>query len=82
MPIKNLCLHQLIGSVDAIVSPCSLFSRQVAVVKGHNRDTAYFSILDSEWPQLKVAFETYLADSGIPLKPKHYIPQPMFNTIA
>mmetsp|Transcript_43074 Transcript_43074/g.99160 ORF Transcript_43074/g.99160 Transcript_43074/m.99160 type:complete len:275 (-) Transcript_43074:65-889(-) len=38
--------------------------RQVAVVKGHNRDTAYFSILDSEWPQLKVAFETYLADSN------------------
>lgn len=35
--------------------------RQAAVVKGHNRDTAWFSILDSEWPRLQIAFETWLA---------------------
>mmetsp|Transcript_38079 Transcript_38079/g.69356 ORF Transcript_38079/g.69356 Transcript_38079/m.69356 type:complete len:256 (+) Transcript_38079:67-834(+) len=38
--------------------------RQAAVVKGHNRDTAYFSILDSEWPSLKAAFEAYLEDGN------------------
>jgi hypothetical protein len=30
------------------------------VVKGHNRDTAWFSITDSEWPALKAAFEHWL----------------------
>lgn len=35
--------------------------RQDAVVKGANRDTAWFSMLDSEWPAAKAAFETWLA---------------------
>ena len=35
--------------------------RQAMVVKGHNRDTAWFSILDGEWPPLKAAFERWLA---------------------
>lgn len=35
--------------------------RQAAVVKGHNRDTAWYSVLDSEWPKLKEAFEAWLA---------------------
>jgi len=35
--------------------------RQSQVLKGRNRDTAWFSIIDSEWPRLKVAFETWLA---------------------
>jgi RimJ/RimL family protein N-acetyltransferase len=34
--------------------------RQADVVKGGNRDTAWFSILDSEWPALKAAFERWL----------------------
>jgi RimJ/RimL family protein N-acetyltransferase len=34
--------------------------RQAVVVKGHNRDTAWYSIIDSEWPKLKKAFETWL----------------------
>jgi RimJ/RimL family protein N-acetyltransferase len=34
--------------------------RQAAVIKGRNRDTAWFSILDREWPALKVAFERWL----------------------
>ena len=29
--------------------------RQHMIVKGKNRDTAYFSMLDSEWPQTKAA---------------------------
>lgn len=35
--------------------------RQHMIVKGRNRDTAWFSIADSEWPKLKRAFETWLA---------------------
>lgn len=35
--------------------------RNHMVVKGHNRDTAWFSILDSEWPALKSAYEKWLA---------------------
>ena len=34
------------------------------VVKGHNRDTAWFSILDSEWPAIGAAFETWLAPAN------------------
>jgi RimJ/RimL family protein N-acetyltransferase len=35
--------------------------RQALVVKGHNRDTAWFSIIDREWPALRVAFSRWLA---------------------
>lgn len=35
--------------------------RQAAVVKGRNRDTAWFSILDGEWPALDAAFRHWLA---------------------
>ncbi|MGE5271017.1 MAG: GNAT family N-acetyltransferase [Thiohalocapsa sp.] len=34
--------------------------RQAQVVKGQNRDTAWFSIVDSEWPALRAAFEAWL----------------------
>ncbi|MEE8534584.1 MAG: GNAT family protein [Kiloniellales bacterium] len=34
--------------------------RQATVYKGRNRDTAWFSILDSEWPALRRAFEDWL----------------------
>lgn len=34
--------------------------RQADVVKGGNRDTAWFSIIDREWPALKAAFERWL----------------------
>ena len=35
--------------------------RQHMIVKGHNRDTAWFSMLDHEWPALRAAFERWLA---------------------
>jgi RimJ/RimL family protein N-acetyltransferase len=35
--------------------------RQAVVNKGRNRDTDWFSILDSEWPTLKRAYEAWLA---------------------
>ncbi len=34
--------------------------RQATIYKGRNRDTAWFSILDSEWPAMKAAFESWL----------------------
>lgn len=34
--------------------------RQALVVKGRNRDTAWFSIIDGEWPALREAFERWL----------------------
>jgi RimJ/RimL family protein N-acetyltransferase len=35
--------------------------RQATVYKARNRDTCWFSILDSEWPALKTRFEAWLA---------------------
>ena len=35
--------------------------RQHLIVKGRNRDTAWFSMLDSEWSVRKAAFERWLA---------------------
>lgn len=34
---------------------------QHMIVKGRNRDTAWFSILDHEWPAIRANFETWLA---------------------
>ncbi|MEL7280244.1 MAG: GNAT family protein [Pseudomonadota bacterium] len=35
--------------------------RQATVVKGRNRDTAWFAVIDSEWPALSEAFEIWLS---------------------
>jgi RimJ/RimL family protein N-acetyltransferase len=35
--------------------------RQCTMYKGRNRDTAWYSIIDSEWPGLKKAFECWLS---------------------
>lgn len=34
--------------------------RQATVVKGRNRDTAWFACIDKEWPALRAAFDTWL----------------------
>jgi RimJ/RimL family protein N-acetyltransferase len=34
--------------------------RQAIVYKGRSRDTAWFSITDSEWPRVRAAFEAWL----------------------
>jgi hypothetical protein len=34
------------------------------VLKGRNRDTAWFSILDEEWPGIRAAFEAWLDPSN------------------
>jgi len=34
--------------------------RQATISKGRNRDTAWYSILDSEWPEARAAFKVWL----------------------
>jgi RimJ/RimL family protein N-acetyltransferase len=38
--------------------------RQHIIAKGRNRDSAWFSMLDSEWPARKAAFEHWLASEN------------------
>lgn len=38
--------------------------RQHMIIKGRSRDTAWFSMLDSEWPRRKRAFERWLDPSN------------------
>lgn len=38
--------------------------RQAVIVKGRNRDTAWFAAIDKDWPALKSAFETWLAPAN------------------
>lgn len=38
--------------------------RQHRVVKGHNRDTAWYAMLDQEWPACRAAFERWLATAN------------------
>ena len=38
--------------------------RQHMVIKGRNRDTAWYSMLDSEWRTVKTAFELWLEDGN------------------
>ncbi|HXC79820.1 MAG TPA: GNAT family protein [Candidatus Acidoferrum sp.] len=38
--------------------------RQHMIVKGRNRDTAWFSITDGEWPLRKAAFEAWLSPAN------------------
>ena len=34
--------------------------RQATVVKGRNRDTAWFAVIDKEWPALRAAYRAWL----------------------
>ena len=38
--------------------------RQAAVMKGRNRDTAWFAAIDSEWPALEAAYDAWLTPSN------------------
>ena len=38
--------------------------RQAAVVKGRNRDTAWYAAIDQEWPTLQAAFQRWLEPSN------------------
>ena len=38
--------------------------RQAQVEEGRNRDSAWFSIVDREWPQIKARLEAWLASEN------------------
>lgn len=38
--------------------------RQAAVIKGRNRDTAWFAAIDGEWPVLRDAFQAWLSSDN------------------
>ena len=38
--------------------------RQAVVSRGRNRDTAWYSLLDGEWPAVKAAFDSWLAEEN------------------
>jgi RimJ/RimL family protein N-acetyltransferase len=42
--------------------------RQHMINKGRNRDTAWFAMLDSEWPAVRKGFEAWLAEDNFDAK--------------
>ena len=42
--------------------------RQHMIIKGRNRDTAWFSMLDSEWPARKASFEQWLSPDNFDVR--------------
>lgn len=56
--------------------------RQHQVVKGQNRDTAWYSILDTEWPARKAAFERWLAPDNFDSQGKQKISLSVVNKVA
>jgi RimJ/RimL family protein N-acetyltransferase len=55
--------------------------RQHMIAKGRNRDTAWFSMLDSEWPARKAAFERWLAPENFDRDGKQQTSLASFNTV-
>ena len=45
-------------------------SRQMAINKGRNRNTAWFAAIDKEWPILQESFEKYLSNNNFDEKRK------------
>lgn len=56
--------------------------RQHRIVKGRNRDTAWFSMLDNEWPTRKAAFERWLAPENFGADGKQKLSLGAVNGIA
>lgn len=50
---------------------CEGLFRQHMVVKGENRDTAWFAMIDTEWPERKKNFQRYFAHPGLALRKLH-----------
>ena len=53
--------------------------RHHMIVKGRNRDTAWFSILAEEWPQIAVAMEAWLAPENFDEAGRQIAPLTTFN---
>jgi hypothetical protein len=47
--------------------------RAQIIAKGRNRDNAWFSMLDTEWPARKAAFERWLAPENFDVQGRQRI---------
>jgi RimJ/RimL family protein N-acetyltransferase len=47
--------------------------RQAMVYKGRNRDTAWYSIIDREWPAVAAGFEAWLAPSNFDASGRQHV---------
>ncbi len=56
--------------------------RQHMIVKGRNRDTAWFSMLDSEWPARRQSFETWLAPENFDARGRQKVSLGALNGIG
>lgn len=56
--------------------------RNAIIVKGRNRDTAWYSMIDSEWPARKAAFERWLAPDNFDAQGRQKISLGELNGIA
>ena len=56
--------------------------RQHMIVKGRNRDTAWFSMLDSEWPHRRAAFERWLAPENFDAAGRQRVSLASLNGVA
>jgi hypothetical protein len=52
------------------------------IAKGRNRDTAYFSMLDSEWPARRAAFERWLAPESFDANGRQRVSLSELNGVA
>ena len=55
--------------------------RQHMIVKGRNRDTAWFSMLDTEWPARRAAFEQWLSPKNFDPSGRQKIALSMLNGV-
>ncbi|MFT0859191.1 GNAT family N-acetyltransferase [Ancylobacter sp. G4_0304] len=53
--------------------------RHHMIVKGHNRDTAWFSMLEEEWPQRAVAMEAWLAPENFDADGRQHVSLSVLN---
>ena len=56
--------------------------RQHLIVKGRNRDTAWYSMLDSEWPVRKAAFERWLSPDNFDASGRQKIALSQMNGVG
>lgn len=47
--------------------------RQAAIIKGRNRDTAWYATIDKEWPELAAAFQQWLDPANFDNKEKQRV---------
>jgi RimJ/RimL family protein N-acetyltransferase len=56
--------------------------RNHMIVKGRNRDTAWFAMLDSEWPRRKAAFERWLAPENFDAQGRQIVALSALNGVG